>query len=270
MSTWNRFCFTGGYIETAISLPGNTLVAGLWPAAWTMGNLGRAGYGGSLDGLWPYTYDSCDEGTLKNQTLNGLPKLTVEEGSEYHDGALSYLPGQRLSRCTCPDDRHHPGPKHPDGTFVGRASPEIDIIEAAVDPAHIPDGQVSLSAQWAPFNPGYECINTTQTTNLFLPKEGYYNSYKGAVYQQATSVLGYTNQDCYTNNTGCFSKYGFEYATGDDGYITWVSTGKKIWQIRQTAMAPNERAKVGQRLVSVEPMYIILNLGLSENFGFVE
>lgn len=43
----------------------------LWPAVWTMGNLGRAGYGGSLDGTWPYTYDSCDVGTLPNQTLNG-------------------------------------------------------------------------------------------------------------------------------------------------------------------------------------------------------
>ena len=43
----------------------------LWPAIWTMGNLGRAGYGGTLDGMWPYTYDSCDVGTLPNQTLNG-------------------------------------------------------------------------------------------------------------------------------------------------------------------------------------------------------
>jgi hypothetical protein len=25
---------------------------GLWPATWTMGNLGRAGYGGTLDGMW--------------------------------------------------------------------------------------------------------------------------------------------------------------------------------------------------------------------------
>ena len=37
-----------------------------------MGNLGRAGYGGTLDGLWPYSYDTCDVGTLANQTLNGL------------------------------------------------------------------------------------------------------------------------------------------------------------------------------------------------------
>lgn len=44
-----------------------------------MGNLGRAGYGGSLDGTWPYTYDSCDVGTLPNQTLNGKAFLLTGE-----------------------------------------------------------------------------------------------------------------------------------------------------------------------------------------------
>ena len=45
----NKFCFTGGYIETAAQLPGRNNVVGMWPAVWTMGNLGRAGYGASLD-----------------------------------------------------------------------------------------------------------------------------------------------------------------------------------------------------------------------------
>ena len=51
MSTWNKFCFTGGLIETAVVLPGANNVLGLWPAIWTMGNLGRAGYGASLGGM---------------------------------------------------------------------------------------------------------------------------------------------------------------------------------------------------------------------------
>ena len=79
MQTWNRFCFTGGYIEASVSLPGRSDVAGLWPAVWTMGNLGRAGYGGSLDGMWPYTYDSCDVGTLANQSLNGRSDIRERE-----------------------------------------------------------------------------------------------------------------------------------------------------------------------------------------------
>ncbi len=71
MNSWNKFCFTGGYVEVSLSLPGKSDVYGLWPAVWTMGNLGRAGYGGTLEGLWPYTYNECDLGTLPNQTLNG-------------------------------------------------------------------------------------------------------------------------------------------------------------------------------------------------------
>lgn len=47
----NKFCFTGGYIEAAVQLPGTNNIIGMWPAIWTMGNLGRAGYGASLEGL---------------------------------------------------------------------------------------------------------------------------------------------------------------------------------------------------------------------------
>ncbi len=50
MATWNKFCFTGGLLEASVTLPGANDVAGLWPAVWAMGNLGRAGYGASLDG----------------------------------------------------------------------------------------------------------------------------------------------------------------------------------------------------------------------------
>jgi hypothetical protein len=58
------------------------------------------------------------------------------------------LPGQRLSACTCPGESH-PGPVHQDGSFVGRSAPEIDLFEALIAGTR---GQVSQSAQWAPFN----------------------------------------------------------------------------------------------------------------------
>lgn len=80
---------------------------------------------------WPYTYDACDIGTVANQSINGQPVAATEGGDASNGGVLSYLPGQRLSRCTCPGGSH-PGPKHSDGTFVGRAAPEIDIFEAQV------------------------------------------------------------------------------------------------------------------------------------------
>jgi beta-glucanase (GH16 family) len=115
-----------------VSLPGLYGIEGLWPAVWMLGNLGRAGYGGTLDGMWPYTYDSCDVGTLPNQTLNGQPAAALVNGDKNHGGELNWLPGQRLSRCTCQGE-NHPGPIHPeDGSFVGRGAPEIDVFEAQV------------------------------------------------------------------------------------------------------------------------------------------
>lgn len=85
----------------------------------------------SISAQWPYTYDACDIGTVANQSINGQPVAATEGGDTGKGGVLSYLPGQRLSRCTCPGESH-PGPKHPDGTFVGRAAPEIDVFEAQV------------------------------------------------------------------------------------------------------------------------------------------
>jgi hypothetical protein len=35
-------------------------------------------------------------------------------------------------------------------------------------------------------------------------------------------------------------------------------------------MAGNADAQIGQRLISEEPMYLIVNLGLSENFGAID
>jgi beta-glucanase (GH16 family) len=56
LQSWNQFCFTGGYIEVALILPGpDSNTRGYWPGAWTMGNLGRPGYGATTDGTWPYT-----------------------------------------------------------------------------------------------------------------------------------------------------------------------------------------------------------------------
>lgn len=74
LQSWNKLCFTGGYIEVSVSLPGSPQIAGFWPGAhlqlvsrgrdlltldpvlpgvWTMGNLARAGYGATTEGVWP-------------------------------------------------------------------------------------------------------------------------------------------------------------------------------------------------------------------------
>ncbi|KAF8755074.1 Glycoside hydrolase family 16 protein [Rhizoctonia solani] len=260
LSSWNKFCFTGGYIEANVSLPGASKTYGLWPAVWTMGNLGRAGYGASLEGTWPYTYDSCDVGTLANQTdpvTNGPPAAHTG-GVSSSKGEMSYLPGQRLSACTCTSESDgtdgqkmvHPGPKI-DGQYVGRSAPEIDVFEAQVD-QHTLIGAVSQSGQWAPFNAAF--------LNTFIGNE----------WQQTTSVVTNTNQNCYTQEGGCFSTYGFEYKAGNDGYIQWVNDAKMVWEVKAAGMGPDSKTQIGQRPVPQEPMYILANLGMSYNFGPID
>ncbi|KAF9268840.1 beta-glucan synthesis-associated protein [Marasmius fiardii PR-910] len=266
----NKFCFTGGLIETAVILPGAHNVFGLWPAIWTLGNLGRAGYGASLEGTWPYTYDTCDVGTLANQTLNGLPKTATVDGDQGVGGALSFLPGQRLSRCTCPGESH-PGPVHRDGTYVGRSAPEIDVFEAQVN-EQTRIGGVSQSSQWAPFNRAYNWQNTSDNFILNDPTISELNSFKGNALQQATSVVTNTNPQCYELSPNpCFSVYGFEYKPGfDGGYITWITDNRIAWTIKAAGVGPDDTVQISTRPVPQEPMYLIMNLGMSRNFGPVD
>ncbi|KAJ6459006.1 beta-glucan synthesis-associated [Mycena sanguinolenta] len=271
MSTWNKFCFTGGLIIANVMLPGINNVFGLWPALWTMGNLGRAGYGATLDGLWPYVYDACDVGTLANQTLNGGPPAALTSGPPNYNGELSYLPGQRLSRCTCVGDSH-PGPVHEDGTYVGRSAPEIDIFEAQIggsEGSYV--GQVSQSAQWAPFNAAYVWDNSSANLVITDPTVSQLNSYAGGVYQQATSVVSNTNQTCYQLIEECYSVQGFEYVPGyDNAYITWITNNAVTWTLNAAGMGADSQTGISARPISQEPMYILANLGMSTAFGLVD
>ncbi|ESK91623.1 glycoside hydrolase family 16 protein [Moniliophthora roreri MCA 2997] len=279
MSTWNKFCFTGGTVVARVILPGMSNVPGLWPAIWSMGNLGRAGYGATLEGMWPYTYDACDVGTLKNQTQNGKvesPYLATVDGDAKYGGSLSYLPGQKLSRCTCPGESH-PGPVHEDGSYVGRAAPEIDMFEAQVGGNFATDtnprvGEVSQSGQWAPFNYKYEWFDTPENLIINDPDITVLNGYKGGIFQQATSCVSKTNQKCYSQEPNpCYSIYAFEYRPGyNEGYITWQSDGKQVCTVRGAGLGADTRVDLSARPVPMEPMYLLTNLGMSHNFGDVD
>lgn len=155
LQSWNKLCFNkGAYIEVSMSFPGDTKGSGFWPGAWTMGNLGRAGYGATNDGMWPYSYGSCDVGTLAGQSFNTTsPAGAFESGATDYNGKLSILAGQRASACTCPG-QSHPGPSN----NVGRGAPEIDIIEAQI--AWQGYGTASQSIQIAPFDYQWNWDNT--------------------------------------------------------------------------------------------------------------
>ena len=57
-------------------MPSANNVYGLWPAIWTMGNLGRAGYGATLEGL--VCLKQCDIAAFDYINLNsGLTHMTL-------------------------------------------------------------------------------------------------------------------------------------------------------------------------------------------------
>jgi len=261
LQSWNKFCFTTGYIEMSISMPGSPLAPGLWPGAWTMGNLGRAGYGATTEGMWPYSYDSCDLGTFPNQTNHDGTPTAVQTGG-VNGAELSFLPGQRLSACTC-SGSDHPGPSVQDG----RGVPEIDVIETQVDVSTF-TGQVSQSFQTAPYNYQYQPDNSSDAITVYDDSITILNSYKGGQYQQAVSALTQISSQNYNNNG--YATYGYEWwsnpSNRDEGYITWYSQGQKSWTMTSKAIGPDPISQVDQRLIPEEPMYIILNLGMSPSF----
>jgi len=273
VQSWNQLCFNkNAYFEVSLSLPGRPRVGGFWPGVWMMGNLGRPGYGASTDGLWPYTYSSCDTGILPNQTKpDGTPAMAATGGT---DGEIiSYLPGQRLSSCNCDGD--HPGPKG-----VGRGAVEIDMIEAQTDQTR-GVGMVSQSAQVAPFDYQYAWDNSSSAAKIYDKSRTQFNSYTGGQLQEAVSGLTDTCTDCdnepdeyYYEGSGKFTTYGVEYVANLDdptqGYIEWVAVDKPSWRMNAAAIGPNTNLDIGQRLVSEEPMALIFNLGMSNNFEVVD
>lgn len=97
MSTWNKFCFTGGYIEANVSLPGLHNVAGLWPAVWTMGNLGRAGYGASLEGMVRTSITIVVHVVLRVLPSGHIPMIRVTLGRLPTNPSTANLTMRRLT-----------------------------------------------------------------------------------------------------------------------------------------------------------------------------
>lgn len=258
LQSWNKVCFTGGRIEgTPPHSPAHISprVAAWRPARVRLlarrlapGEPGQSvsvlravltcsGFKSTTDGLWPYSYDSCDSGVQANQSLTNN---------------LSHLPGQRLNKCVCPGE-DHPNP----GT--GRGAPEIDLIEALANHA---GGEVSQSYQIAPFDvdrkakPKYQIYNSTITT---------INPYTGSELQQAVSALTKLPSTIYEGRN--YATFAVEYQPGTDGYITWFVDDKPTWTLDAAALDADKGSKVSRRLIPEEPMYMIFNLAMSSKFS---
>lgn len=244
LNSWNQLCFKGGIFEVSMSLPGPAGIMGLWPGVWTLGNLGRPGYLATTDGLWPYTYQACDVGITPNQSS--------------YDG-LSRLPGMRLPSCTCSGE-DHPTPGK------GRGAPEIDIAEvgASWPPASLPIATQSL--QVAPFDiwwyPDYE-FTAFPDYRLSYP-----NGWTGGPYQQALSATTNLNKQWFDGKA--YQRYSFEYVPGEgeDAYVVWKVGNQTMFMMDGRAIGPN--GNIQARQISEEPMSLVLNLGFSSAWTWID
>ena len=246
LQSWNKMCFKGGFLEASISLPGTSSVPGFWPGFWTMGNLGRPGFLATADGLWPYSYaDVCDAGITPNQSSA--------------DG-LSHLPGMRLPACTCPG-ADHPTPGR------SRTAPEIDALEASVEPldgSSARVGTASQSFQTAPFDVWYRPDHEHQ--EVYDSRVTRLNRYAGGPFQQALSGLTTLHSDWYDGKA--YQSYGFDYSPGATGSVAFTLGGTKTWKTTGQSIRPN--GNIGQRVLPEEPLSIILNLGMSPGFSAID
>jgi hypothetical protein len=193
-----------------------------------------------VTGTWPYSYAACDVGTYPNQTNNGQPAGAV---------GLSYLPGQRVSACSCPGS-DHPGPS----VSTGRSAPEIDILEAEID-VTVFQGKVSQSLQVGPFNANYQFDNSSASTPIQGSATAL-NNYKGGPYQQAVSALSAISSSGY-NGSG-FSTYAYEWWSDpnhrSDGYVQWYSEGQETWKATYASLAGDSTTGISNRLIPEEPV----------------
>ncbi|KAK0568363.1 beta-glucan synthesis-associated protein [Tilletia horrida] len=283
LQSWNKFCFQGGYIEFNAIMPGRPDTMGYWPGLWTMGNLARPGFLGSTEGLWPYSYeDKCDSGVLANQlwvnrtgptaTVEGIGRYSApdphENGGRGGPRRLSSLPGMRFPACTCSGE-DHPGPNR----HTSRSAPEIDALEAQIQYRNGRfDAYASQSLQMAPFDAEYDWTQggSGRAFHIYDEDTTRINDYTGGPYQQCASGLARCPRDGYTDSGNRMVRYGFEFQPdfGQNGnsYVTWYVDGQPTWTVYGGALDPRRAQDIGRRLVSTEPMSIILNLAMAAGF----
>ncbi|KAF0699966.1 Aste57867_9516 [Aphanomyces stellatus] len=249
IQTWNKFCFTGGYVVMRAIMPGKWGYPGTWPAFWLMGNLGRATYDESTDGTWPWSVDICepwiDDYMDQPQKINACNNLT-------NPNNLNSLP-----------EKYGLRPRH------GRGATEIDVFEVQVkkkdDPAFI-----STSLQIAP---SLRDSMRPSTGTLPGPGQWYTNLTFGNYTNINSDYYGDANLDSISaltqldpNSFKNYHLYQLEWMPGGAGYIRWWLDGNFLFEIHGDAL--NKWADgVPPRLIPTEPSYLLISTAVSEKFS---
>ncbi|KAN0061135.1 beta-glucan synthesis-associated protein [Thecaphora frezii] len=171
----------------------------------------------------------------------------------------------RTPACTCPGE-DHPGPS----VDVGRSAPELDVFEIYAGGG---TGVASQSLQTAPFDAMHRWKNWDDAS-IIHHKLTTYNSYIGGPYQQSVSGTTIVPNNTFEKDGARPTRFGIDYEPDwnmdGSGHATWYVDGKPTWTLTGKAIGPQPAIEVGQRLVPVEPMSMVINLGISQGWGWVQ
>jgi beta-glucanase (GH16 family) len=96
----------------------------------------------------------------------------------------------------------------------------------------------------------------------------WYNGYTGGPYQQAISATTNLNKNWFDGKE--YQRYNFEYVPGEgkDAFISWQVGDQQMFVLDGRAIGPN--GNIQARQVSEEPMSLILNLGISNSWTWID
>jgi hypothetical protein len=78
-------------------------------------------------------------------------------------------------------------------------------------------------------------------------------------------MSGLTNLNSRWYNGTEYQNFAFEYSPGAVGNVTWFVGEDKTWTLDGRAIGPN--GNIGQRMIPLEPMSVVFNLGMADNFA---
>lgn len=78
-------------------------------------------------------------------------------------------------------------------------------------------------------------------------------------------MSGLTNLNSRWYNGTEYQVFAFEYTPGATGQVTWFVGADKTWTLDGRAIGPN--GNIGQRMIPLEPMSLVMNLGMADNFA---
>ena len=271
LQSWNKVCFTGGYLEARVKLPGTAMAPGLKAAFSVLGNLGRLGYPASLQGLWPWSYSTCD---------------TVASAGQA-DWSNSDIGPQNFSACDTYQDAYGWTP------YQGRGVPQVDVFVSevpAVDAtrgrpwngergAHVVTG-LTVGPKIPPntTHGGGSTGNCTDTyascTGISLLSEYRHDTGMNRFCMAPDGQLADTAHDCvaadvnvYPTHFDTYHRYGLHVEPGY--WMKWYIDDKLVFELHEEGLTSktnpdNTTQTVAQRLIPREPLYFALGLSSAD------